>query len=51
VGEHPDYSDPAGNGTLRMTRQEDCASKIYTKYGYWTGILGAIASWSVIAGL
>ncbi len=27
------YSDPAVNGTLPMTQQEDCASKIYVKYG------------------
>lgn len=45
------YSDPAVNGTLSMTQQEDCASKIYVKYGYWTSVLGAIATWSVIAGL
>jgi|SRR5579871_889942 len=45
------YSDPTVNGSLPMTEQESCASKIYTKYGYWTSVLGALATWSVVAGL
>jgi hypothetical protein len=44
------YSDPAVDGTLPVAQQEDCASKIYAKYGYWTSVLGAIATWSAIAG-
>jgi len=45
------YSDPAINGTLAERAQEDCASHIYMHYGYWTSVLGAIATWSLIAGL
>jgi hypothetical protein len=45
------YSDPAINGSLSERDQESCASKIYLGYGYWTSVLGAIATWSVIAGL
>jgi hypothetical protein len=45
------YSDPAINHTLSATAQENCAGKIYTRYGYWTSVLGAIATWSIIAGL
>jgi hypothetical protein len=45
------YSDPAINGTLAERAQEDCASHIYMLYGYWTSVLGAIATWSIIAGL
>jgi nucleoside phosphorylase len=45
------YSDPAINGALPMQQQETCASEIYMKYGYWTSVLGAIGTWSIIAGL
>lgn len=45
------YSDPAINGALPETAQENCASHIYMQYGYWTSVLGAIGTWSVIAGL
>lgn len=45
------YSDPVINGALAMTRQETCASDIYMKYGYWTSVLGAIGTWSIIADL
>jgi hypothetical protein len=45
------YSDPAINGSLAERAQEDCASHIYMHYGYWTSVLGAIATWSIIAGL
>ena len=45
------YSDPAINSRLAMTKQEDCASRIYLRYGYWTSVLGALATWSIIAGL
>jgi hypothetical protein len=45
------YSDPVINGALPMRQQENCAADIYLKYGYWTSVLGAIASWSIVAGL
>jgi hypothetical protein len=45
------YSDPAINSQLPMKKQEDCATQIYMHYGYWTSVLGAIATWSIIAGL
>jgi len=45
------YSDPEINGALDMGTQEQCASRIYLRYGYWTSVLGAIATWSVIAAL
>jgi hypothetical protein len=45
------YSDPAINGALPMKDQENCAANIYAKYGYWTSVQGALATWSVIAGL
>ena len=45
------YSDPAINGSLAEKAQEDCASHIYLRYGYWTSVCGALATWSVIAGL
>jgi hypothetical protein len=45
------YSDPAINSQLAMKKQEDCATQIYLHYGYWTSVLGAIATWSIIAGL
>jgi hypothetical protein len=45
------YSDPAINGALSERDQENCASRIYLHYGYWTSVLGAIATWSVVAGL
>jgi hypothetical protein len=45
------YSDPAINSLLTMKKQEDCATQIYMHYGYWTSVLGAIATWSIIAGL
>jgi hypothetical protein len=45
------YSDPVINGSLAETDQENCALRIYLRYGYWTSVLGAIATWSVIAAL
>ena len=45
------YSDPAISGGLPERAQENCASHIYMRYGYWTSVLGAIATWSIIAGL
>ncbi len=45
------YSDPTINGEMDMRAQEGCASRIYLKYGYWTSVMGAIATWSVVAGL
>jgi hypothetical protein len=44
-------SDPAIDGALAERAQESCASHIYMRYGYWTSVLGAIATWSIIAGL
>ena len=45
------YSDPAINHGLAMRDQESCASKIYLRYGYWTSVQGALATWAIIAGL
>jgi hypothetical protein len=45
------YSDPAINSSLDERKQEDCAARIYLKYGYWTSVLGAIGAWGIIAGL
>jgi hypothetical protein len=45
------YSDPAINGSLAERAQENCASQIYMRYGYWTSVLGALGTWSVIAGI
>jgi hypothetical protein len=45
------YSDPVINASLKPRDQEACAAKIYLRYGYWTSVMGAIATWSIIAGL
>jgi hypothetical protein len=45
------YSDPAINGALAMKQEENCAAGIYRRYGYWTSVMSAIATWSLVAGL
>ncbi|HUK14491.1 MAG TPA: hypothetical protein VLW17_14420 [Thermoanaerobaculaceae bacterium] len=45
------YSDPVINAALKPRAQESCAAKIYLRYGYWTSVMGAIGTWSIIAGL
>jgi nucleoside phosphorylase len=42
-------SDPqiGGNGTLREKAAE--AARIYERYGYWTTVGSAIASWAIVA--
>lgn len=44
-------SDPTINGALPEAQQGNCAEYYYTKFGYWTTVMSAIATWSVIAGL
>lgn len=44
-------SDPCINGALPEKTQGDCAGFYYEKYGYWTTVSSALATWSVIAGL
>jgi hypothetical protein len=31
------------------TKDEDTSSDIYNKYGYWTSIVSALASWACVA--
>jgi hypothetical protein len=45
------YSDPAINSSLAMRAEENCAAGIYRRYGYWTSVMSALATWSIIAGL
>lgn len=42
-------SDPQIDGSLPLNRQAEVASRIYEKYGYWTTVNSAIATWAVIA--
>ena len=42
-------SDPQIDGTLSLEEQRKVAAQTYEKYGYWTTIDSAIATWSVIA--
>lgn len=42
-------SDPQMDGDLALNDQKKTAAKIYEKYGYWTTINSAIATWAVIA--
>lgn len=42
-------SDPQISGTLTLADQRKKAAQIYEKYGYWTTIDSAIATWAVIA--
>jgi len=44
-------SDPAINGKLEFKQQESCAEYYYTKFGYWTTVMSALATWAIIAGL
>ena len=44
-------SDPAINGKLEPKQQENCAEYYYTKFGYWTTVMSALATWAIIAGL
>lgn len=44
-------SDPCINGKLDSKQQENCAEYYYTKFGYWTTVMSALATWSIIAGL
>jgi nucleoside phosphorylase len=42
-------SDPQIDGKLSLAEQKKEAAQIYEKYGYWTTIDSAIATWAVIA--
>jgi nucleoside phosphorylase len=44
-------SDPTINGDLPSKTQDDCAEYYYTKFGYWTTVMSALTTWSIIAGL
>src|SRR6266508_926754 len=48
-------SDPLINGDLpateyKLNQQTTWAVGYYTAYGYWTSVMGALASWAVVAG-
>lgn len=43
-------SDPQMDGSLPLQEQKKMASQTYERYGYWTTIDSAIATWAVIAG-
>ena len=43
-------SDPQINGSLPLAEQKKNASQIYEKFGYWTTVCSAIATWAVISG-
>lgn len=43
-------SDPQMDGGLPLEEQKKMASQTYEKYGYWTTLGSAIATWAVIAG-
>ncbi len=43
-------SDPQIDGTLPLDEQKRAAARIYERYGYWTTVGSAIATWAVIAG-
>lgn len=43
-------SDPTINGTLQPDLQSKCAEYYYSKYGYWTTVMSALATWSIVAG-
>ncbi len=43
-------SDPQIDGSLPMAQQNITAAQIYEKFGYWTTVCSAIATWAVIAG-
>jgi nucleoside phosphorylase len=44
-------SDPTINGQLDQKLQESCAEYYYTKFGYWTTVMSALATWAIVAGL
>jgi nucleoside phosphorylase len=44
-------SDPQINGAVDQDLQVDYAVWYYTKYGYWTSVMSALATWAIIAGL
>jgi hypothetical protein len=44
-------SDPTINGELDARAQEVCAASYYAKFGYWTTVMSALTTWSLIAGL
>ncbi len=44
-------SDPQINGAMDPDLQIDYAVWYYTKYGYWTSVMSALATWAIIAGL
>jgi purine-nucleoside phosphorylase len=43
-------SDPQIDGSQTLAEQKTNAAQIYEKYGYWTTVCSAIATWAVIAG-
>ncbi len=44
-------SDPTINGELDKKTQGNCAEYYYTKFGYWTTVMGALTTWGIIAGM
>lgn len=44
-------SDPQIDGTLTLRQQAATAARIYEKYGYWTTVNSAIATWASITDL
>ena len=38
------------DGAQSLADQTKTAAQIYEKYGYWTTVCSAIATWAVIAG-
>jgi hypothetical protein len=42
-------SDPQIDGSMSLADQKKTAAQIYEKYGYWTTVCSAIATWAVIA--
>ncbi len=44
-------SDPTINGALAKKMQGRCAEYYYSKFGYWTTVNSALASWAIVAGL
>ena len=49
-------SDPVINGDLpakefHLNEQTTWAVGYYTAYGKWTSVIGALATWGIIAGL
>ncbi len=44
-------SDPQIRGDLENDLQTEYAVWYYKKYGYWTSVMGALATWAIVAGL